>query len=186
MLYLEKQNENFIKKETEIKSGIFCLKKDKLQDIIWIGTDGQGVYILSNTAYSIKSNILTNITDKIQKPVRALYLDKENTFWIGSKGDGILKIYDYNANKNIQDCRIESVNTSNSNLSDNIIYKFQKSKRNILWIGSEEGLNYHSYKSKKIKHIDINLQPLQYRYIHDIYETADSKLWLASVGYGIV
>lgn len=186
VLYLEKQNESFNKKEIEIKSGIFCLKKDKLQDIIWIGTDGQGVYILSNTAYSIKSNILTNITDKIQKPVRALYLDKENTFWIGSKGDGILKIYDYNANKNIQDCRIESVNTNNSNLSDNIIYKFQKSKRNILWIGSEEGLNYYSYRSKKIKHIDINLKFLDYKYIHDIYETADSKLWLASVGYGIV
>lgn len=186
LLLLERQNDNYAKKEIEINSGIFCLKKDNLQDIVWIGTDGKGVYIYSNTAYSIRSNILNNLTNKIEKPVRALLIDDQNTLWIGSKGDGILKIYDYSANKSIQDCKLETTTTKNSQLSDNIIYAFAKSKRNILWIGSEDGLNYYSYRSKQIKHIKIDIHGLNYRYIHDIYETPDSKLWLASVGYGIL
>ncbi|MDD3079920.1 MAG: helix-turn-helix domain-containing protein [Paludibacter sp.] len=186
LLLLEKQEDTYLKKEIEVNSGIFCLKRDKLQDIVWIGTDGKGVYIFSNTAYSIRSNVLNNLINKIERPVRALFLDNQNTLWIGSKGDGILKVYDYNVNKSIHDCRIEAISTKNSQLSDNIIYAFRKSNRNILWIGSEEGLNFYSYKTKQIKQVKINIKGLDYRYIHDIYETADSKLWLASVGLGIV
>ena len=210
LLLLEKENGNnaYQKKEFEINCGIFCLKKDGLQDIVWIGTDGKGAYTYSKTAYSIRSNLLSNLKYKIERPVRALFLDNDNTLWIGSKGDGILKIYDYDINRSIYDSRIESFNTSNSNLSDNIVYAFGKSNRNILWIGSEEGLSYYSYRTKKVEKIalkidgqksrylhtyegysymvepDINTP--KFRYIHDIYETSDSKLWIASVGLGII
>ena len=130
--------------------------------------------------------VLSNYTEKIERPVRAIYLDDECTFWVGTKGNGILKIYDYEFDKNISDCRAEVLTTSNSALSSNAVYCFAKSHRNLLWIGDEEGLTYYSYREKRIKSIPIRIGNEDFKYIHDIYETADFELWLASVGMGVV
>ena len=188
ILLLEKQKEtiHYQIQPLPINSGVFCLKKDRFQDVVWIGTDGQGVYLYSNPLYSIKSMVLSNYTEKIERPVRAIYLDDERTFWVGTKGNGILKIYDYEFDKNISDCRSEVLTTSNSALSSNAVYCFAKSHRNLLWIGDEEGLTYYSYREKRIKSIPIRIGNEDFKYIHDIYETADSELWLASVGMGVV
>ena len=156
--------------------------KDRFQDVVWIGTDGQGVYLYSNPLYSIKSVVLNNYTEKIERPVRALLLDKERTFWIGTKGNGILKIFDYEVQKNISDCRSEILTTSNSGLGSNAVYCIRESNRNLLWIGDEEGLNFYSYRERRIKKLPLWIDNEEFKYIHDIYETEDSELWLASVG----
>lgn len=70
---------------TEIHSGIFCLMKDKYQDIVWVGTDGQGVYMYFNDAFSITNTLLDTPVYQINNPVRAVYYDNEQTLWIGTK-----------------------------------------------------------------------------------------------------
>ncbi|MDD3039305.1 response regulator [Bacteroides sp.] len=186
MLEKEKDNNKYQIQQLPINSGVFCLTKDLFQDVVWIGTDGQGVYLYSNPFYSIKSIVLNNYTAKIERPVRALYLDAEKTFWVGTKGNGILKISDYEVNKNIAECHAETMTTANSALGSNAVYCFAKSHRNVLWIGDEEGLNYYSYGERRIKKIPIRINNESFKYIHDIYETNDSELWLASVGMGVV
>lgn len=188
ILLLEKQKNtsHYRIQPLPVNSGVFCLKKDRFQDIVWIGTDGQGVYLYSNPLYSIKSVVLGNYTEKIERPVRALLQDDERTFWVGTKGNGILKIYDYEVDKNLSDCRAEVLTTSNSALSSNAVYCFARSHRNLLWIGEEEGLTYYSYREKRIKRLPVRIGNEEFKYIHDIYETADSELWLASVGMGVV
>lgn len=188
VIVLEKQktgNEYQIR-QLPINSGVFCLKKDNFQDVVWIGTDGQGVYLYSTPLYSIKSEVLNNYTEKIERPVRALFLDAEHTFWVGTKGNGILKIYDYEVDKNISDCRAEVLTTSNSALGSNAVYCFEKSRRNLLWIGDEEGLSYYSYREHCIKKMPLKIDNEEFKYIHGICETADSELWLVSVGMGVV
>ena len=188
ILLLEKQKNtsHYRIQPLPVNSGVFCLKKDRFQDIVWIGTDGQGVYLYSNPLYSIKSVVLGNYTEKIERPVRALLQDDELTFWVGTKGNGILKIYDYEVDKNLSDCRAEVLTTSNSALGSNAVYCFARSHRNLLWIGEEEGLTYYSYREKRIKRLPVRIGNEEFKYIHDIYETADSELWLASVGMGVV
>ena len=188
ILLLEKQKNtsHYRIQPLPVNSGVFCLKKDRFQDIVWIGTDGQGVYLYSNPLYSIKSVVLGNYTEKIERPVRALLQDDERTFWVGTKGNGILKIYDYEVDKNLSDCRAEVLTTSNSALGSNAVYCFARSYRNLLWIGEEEGLTYYSYREKRIKRLPVRIGNEEFKYIHDIYETADSELWLASVGMGVV
>ncbi len=178
--------EKFNIEAIDIQSGIFCLLKDKHQDIIWVGTDGQGVYLYFNDAYSIKSAVFNNIPYKIEKPVRAVLLDKENTLWIGTKGDGILKLINYNNKQNIADSDMQYITSENSDLSDNSVYAFATSSKNILWIGHDEGLNYYSYSSRQIRKIDLNYQGKKLKYIHSIHEVNDTTLWLASVGMGII
>lgn len=188
ILLLDKQEDagGYRIQSLPVNSGVFCLKKDSFQDIVWIGTDGQGVFLYSTPLYSIKSTVLSSCSEKIERPVRALYLDKDHTLWVGTKGDGILKIYDYDVDKNISSCKTGTLTTTNSPLSSNAVYCFSPSRRNILWIGSEDGLSYWSYKERRIKNIPIRINGEDFKYIHDIYETSDSKLYLASVGMGVL
>lgn len=185
LFMLKKNAEGYSFEKVPVNCGIFSIIKDRYQDMLWIGTDGQGVYSYSNNTYSLTSTIFNDYTLKIGRPVRALFLDRDNTMWIGSKGDGILKIYNYDINKNILDCRLENLSTSNSQLGDNSVYAFSKSKKNILWIGTENGLDYYSYSQKQIRKVTLADKGISIKYIHNIYEQ-DSILWIATVGMGIV
>ncbi|MDL2221850.1 response regulator [Parabacteroides sp. OttesenSCG-928-N08] len=188
LIQLQNTPENLIKyqvKPIDIYCGIFCLYKDETQDIIWIGTDGQGVYMYTHDQFSMRSTTFEQLKYSIQKPVRALYLDKENNLWIGTKDDGILFVKDYHVDDNMHSKEIIHVTTSNSRLNNNSIYAFEKSRRNLLWIGGDgPGLNYYSFKEKQIKKLP-SLDKESIIYVHTICEVNDSTLWLASVGDGI-
>ncbi|WP_165043015.1 hybrid sensor histidine kinase/response regulator transcription factor [Dysgonomonas sp. ZJ709] len=185
LFLLKDNNGEVLFEKIPINSGILSLLKDIHQDMIWIGTDGQGLYTYSIDRHSINSTLLNDFTLKVRQPIKALFLDDKNTLWIGSNGDGILKIYDYELNKNLIDCKMENINNANSALSGNSVYSFSKSKRNILWIGNENGLNYYSNHDKTIKKVALSDDNTDIKYIHDVYEQ-DSLLWIASAGMGII
>jgi signal transduction histidine kinase/ligand-binding sensor domain-containing protein/DNA-binding response OmpR family regulator len=178
--------ENYVTEHVDVNIGIFCLLKDKFQDLIWIGTDGQGVYMYSNDPYSIKSSLFSTFAGNIEKPVRALFIDHEKTLWIGTKGDGIVKIGQYDPDKVPTPSSISSTNTGNSSLYNNSVYAFEPGSKNILWIGTEDGLNYYSYRDRMIRNINLTVDGEPVKYIHSICEVGDSVLWLATVGTGIV
>ena len=71
---------------TEIQSGIFCLMKDKFQDIVWVATDGEGLYMLYNDTFTMTNTLLNTPAYQVNNPVRSLYLDPQQTLWIGTKG----------------------------------------------------------------------------------------------------
>ena len=188
LIRIQNTPENSIKyqiKNIEIYCGVFCLLKDEKQDIIWIGTDGQGLYLYTRDLFSIRSLTFENLYFAIKKPVRTLFLDKMQNLWIGTKDDGILLIPDYNTEENYISKKNNHITTFNSSLNNNSIYSFEKSRRNILWIGGDgPGLNYYSYKEKKIKKTPaLDDEPILY--IHKICEVNDTTLWLSSVGAGI-
>ncbi len=176
---------SYEKYELNIRSGVFCLVKDKWQDIVWVGTDGQGVYMCYSDSYTAKSTTFNKLYPKISKPLRAVFLDKEQNLWLGTKGDGLLRIDSYSENSNITNNQITHFSSSNSSLKNNSVYAFEKSIKDVLWIGHDEGLNYYSYKERKIKDIGLPPKTEGIKYIHSICELNDSTLWLASVGEGI-
>ena len=182
---IPERREKYEIEDIPINSGVFCIYKDHNQDIVWIGTDGQGIFSLYDSPYVIKSFILKNSPYKIGKPVRALCIDKENTLWIGTKGDGILKVSDFNYT-DFSNKKQEHITIENSGLSDNSVYAFSNSSKNGLWIGHENGLDYFSYQDRKIKKIQLNYHGKPLKYIHSICELNDSTLWLASVGMGVI
>jgi signal transduction histidine kinase/ligand-binding sensor domain-containing protein/DNA-binding response OmpR family regulator len=189
MIRIKNTPENAIKYEVEnigIYCGVFCLHKDNEQDIIWIGTDGQGVYMYTRDMFSFRSHTFGNLHLPIQKPVRALFLDQRKNLWIGTKDDGILLIKDFAVDDAMRPENAGLITTSNSALNNNSIYAFAGSRRNILWIGSDgPGLNYYSYREKKIKKLRSGDTSEPICFVHNICEVNDSTLWLASVGSGI-
>lgn len=183
VLKLIPQTKGYQIEDIGIKSGIFCLLKDHNQDIVWIGTDGQGVYIYSDGPYSIQSITYNDLNFNIAKPIRSIFLDKNNSLWLGTKGEGILKIKNYDVRKNTLDYQTELITSNNSTLLDNSVYAFAESGHPLFWIGNEEGINYYSYDEERIKSIFCE-EPI--KYIHAIYEESDSILWISTVGTGIV
>lgn len=188
LIRLQNTPENLLKYKVEnidIYCGVFCLYKDKKQDIVWIGTDGQGVYMYTRDLFSIRSVTFEHLQYSIQKPVRALFWDRERNLWIGTKDDGILLVKDYRVEENIRSKEVSHITTFNSSLTNNSIYAFGKSRRNLLWIGGDgPGLNYYSYKYKTVRRLESHdTEPILF--VHAICEVNDSTLWLASVGAGI-
>lgn len=180
---LQGQNGAYRTEDLGIQSGIFRLLNDRNQDIVWIATDGQGIYLCTNERYSLQSITYNELNLRTAKPVRSVYLDEEHTLWLGTKGEGILRIRDFIPFQHTQDYHTELITTHNSLLNDNSVYAFAESKRPLFWIGSDAGINYYSYVTKRIEKVPTE-EPIQY--VHAIYEEGDSVLWIATVGTGII
>lgn len=183
--YMSDQKIKYQMQDTEIHSGIFCLMKDKYQDIVWIGTDGQGVYMYFNDTFSITNTLLDTPVYQINNPVRTVYYDEEQTLWIGTKGGGILRIRNYSPETNAA-VSFDRISISNSTLTDNTVYCFAPGSANRLWIGTENGLNYYSYKNKQLKAFTVIADGKKVKYVHSINELNDTTLWVSTVGEGIV
>lgn len=167
---------------------IFCLLKDQKQDILWIGTDGRGVQMYYKRHDLFGNLMLNDLSSGSQKPIRAIYTDESSNLWIGTKGDGIMKIdnyYKYN-NQKIPLSEISSY-TVNNGLSSNLVFCFLRSSyRNVLWIGTEgPGLSFYSYRDRRVKTLSGPIADKIGR-VHSICEINDSTLWIASAGYGLL
>lgn len=166
-----------------LKVGVFCLDSSEKQNVVWIGSDCRGLYTFSDHEYSITSVGFSALDKMISHPVRALYLDSDSTLWIGTKGSGILKIFNFNEKSNSLEFPQKSLlTTGNSNLIHNSVFAFAKSRRPILWIATDDGVNYYDYASRTLRKIAPH--PLL-RFIHDIREENDTLI-MATLGLGVV
>lgn len=179
VVILKKQQQGYSVQSLPINVGIFCMVKDRFQDVIWIGSDGQGVYLYSNTHYSIKS--VTFKQFGIETPVRCLYWDKDRTLWVGTKGDGIVKFFNYDPEKSAIACRTEKITVKNQpSLANDAVYGFTPSKAPLLWIATDRGISYYSYLDHQYHHISLSVKGKELCDVHQIYETNNSELWLVS------
>lgn len=171
---------NYEVEKMPINCGVFTLLKDDTQDIIWVGTDGQGVYACMKEEYAFNGISLEELPINKQRPIRAIYTDRHNDMWLGTKGNGIIKIKDYDNTSEYSKLNVEHL-THKDGLSNNAIFAFEMSNgNNVLWIGSNgPGLDYYSYEDKKI-HSLINSHPISFIAVHSLLETSDSILWVGS------
>ena len=186
VIRLKTTPQNSVKYATEhinITCGVMTLLRDARQEIVWIGTDGQGLYQHTRNATAFRSITFNQLPYNLSKPVRALYIDDERTLWVGTKGEGILRIADFYDRKEFTPAQVQQLTADNSELLDNSVYAFARSRRNLLWIGTDgEGLNYYSYGDRRIRTLRT---PAPLKYIHALYETSPDTLWVATVGCGV-
>ena len=156
---------------------ITCIIKDKFQDLIWIATAGEGVYTYSYDPHIIKSNHFADFFPSVTKPVTALCVDTLGSLWIGTGGNGVIVVPNYENNRGATGAYSLS---DKSGLPDNIINTFCKSEYGI-WIGSKSGLIFYSYKSRTINKFPT-IPPKDIRAIYQ----QDSTLWLACYEHGII
>lgn len=179
LVRLQSQN-NYIEEKIDINCGVFSLWKDEEQDIVWIGTDGQGVYAWTKDDYTFSNLTLPELPIKKQRPVRAVSTDNHNNLWLGTKDNGVICVHDYNATKEYTSHNILHFTTENGLANDNVFALVQSKWHNVLWIGSDgPGINYFSYRDRKMHRL-MNETSNEITFVHSLFEGNDSTLWIGS------
>jgi signal transduction histidine kinase/ligand-binding sensor domain-containing protein/DNA-binding NarL/FixJ family response regulator len=154
------------------------------QDLIWIGTDGGGVYkflMRPKAFYSIQSGAVQNgaLSHEI---VRAVYEETDGTIYVGTRGGGLNIVH-------LRQNKTEVITTQNG-LSNNAVLAINKDHRDNYWIGVDgEGIDMIEAKTKKIFHFprDFDNHPkLSFGAVYSICIDAFNDVWLGTSGYGIV
>lgn len=171
-----------------LKIGIFGICKDANQKILWIGTDGQGVRLYYDKQNRFDGLKLENFPITMWNPIRSIYTDEDKNLWIGTKGDGFVRVeaYDSYGDNRIPPDKVTRFSKENG-LSSNRVYCFLKSKyRPLIWIGTEgPEFSYYSQKDNKVHTLASKIDtPI--RYVHSICEANDSTLWMATTGDGLL
>lgn len=173
---------------SDLNIGIFSMLKDRKQDILWIGTDGQGVRMLYDKHNRFGGLSLEDMPFVMRNPVRSVYTDEDKTLWFGTKGDGFVRIKEYDSfkGKQISSNKITRFTTADG-LSNNRVYCFYKSRfHSLVWIGTDgPGLSYYSYEDGKVHTLPSKIDT-KIRYVHSICEVNDSTLWMATTGDGLI
>ena len=182
----------YIPERLPLTCGVFDLMTDGWQPILWIATDGYGLYMAAMDHYDIAPANFEDFILPLATPVRALLRDCRGSLWMATKGEGLVRIDDYSPEKNFGECR--SVRHFFSELSDPAVFALCEhfsakpnpsgaSVSHGIWIGTEgNGLDYYSFSDGKIHHI---AGPEDLGYVHGIYESDSRTLWVATVGKGV-
>jgi signal transduction histidine kinase/ligand-binding sensor domain-containing protein/DNA-binding response OmpR family regulator len=164
----------------EERSGITKLVKK--ENSFWIGTDNgfYQTFLENNNLTTIRSffnsnNKKTDFT--IQ--VLSMFVDTENSLWIGTKQDGILK-YD---SKNNDFVSFTYDPKNDEGLTSNRINCFYEDAYGVMWFGTAQGgLNKLDKNQKKFynySHNPYNKKSLSGNLITDITEDKDGRIWFS-------
>lgn len=175
---------------------IFSMIKDRYNDIIWVGTDGQGVLMLTKNTSIAKTLELTQLSPLLKRQVRSISTDKYGGLWIGTKGDGLIHIPNYDMNWNRKDAVELYSNTSKQSLSDyipwnhdNRVFSINESRfHDGMWIGGTNAnlLFFYSFskaKMIKVEGFDTKQNTVE---VKGVYEEDSSTLWVSVNMLGLV
>ncbi|MBN1926925.1 MAG: response regulator [Prolixibacteraceae bacterium] len=167
---------------------------------IWLGSKGAGVAV-SKQPFNNANNSYQNLSfyRYTHNPVDSNSVCNDNIYcidedengriWIGTYGGGIC----YSENDNYAKLNFNTVNTSNSNLSHDLIRHLIIDSGNTLWVATTFGLNrvgLNAYKGGRIEfetffHAPDNPASISYNDIVHIFEDSNHDLWFGTFGGGV-
>lgn len=179
-----------------IKPWLKYLKNQKIttlvqgsENVIWTGTDGDGVFKM----YPIKKSF--NLISKTQVPeldggiVRAFLEVDGNSFWVGTKGKGLFRLPSNFYLDSKKPLKYENFNEGNSAI-DNSVFALCKGKEDLIFVGSDgNGINvFDLKKSKLVSWADVigNEKCEYFKSTYAIYQDKEGFIWLGTNGYGMI
>ena len=148
-------------------------------DVLWIGTDGNGVYTLKLTEFPNKSLSSNQLTYPI---VRSILVTRKRDLLIGTKGGGI-DIFDANGN------RIRNISVKNG-LSNNSVLSFHEHDDGSIWVGMDgKGIDIISPDYKTIRNFPRDFKVptvVDFGSVYKILEDSDQRLYLGTSGSGVI
>ena len=153
------------------------------QDILWIGTDGKGVYQSFQRPDFITLVLPQRYAQASNFPVRAILKDKNGNIWIGTKGGGLSYIT-YLGAPGLEKQANYNVGTGRSY---NSVMALEEGI-NCIWVGTDgPGIKYIDLETKKL--LSLNLQNFpEAQHIVSVYSIvqADSTtLYIGTSGEGL-
>jgi signal transduction histidine kinase/ligand-binding sensor domain-containing protein/CheY-like chemotaxis protein/AraC-like DNA-binding protein len=154
------------------------------QDILWIGTDGDGIYKFLARTKPFSAVVAGNTQrgDISNSIVRSVFEDDDGTLYIGTRGGGL----------NIVDGSRKAtrvINTSRG-LSNNTVLSINKDKQKNIWIGVDgEGIDMMQHRTGKIFHFPRDFEnktDIAFNFVYAICVDAFGDLWLGTSGNGVI
>lgn len=189
-------SDNFQTEEIDRSIRVFCMYKDRNSDIAWIGTDGHGVMMLMKNNSIAQTIKLSDLSPLLKRQIRNISTDKHGGLWIGTKGDGLLYIPDYENVESFKESVVILSNKKCQKLSDYIpwehdtrVFSVKESKfHDGMWVGGTNSnlLYFYSFKLSKmieVKGFDTHGKIIE---IKEIYEESESRLWVSATMLGLV
>ncbi|MGK9367940.1 two-component regulator propeller domain-containing protein [Melioribacter sp. Ez-97] len=154
---------------------------------LWIG-HWNGSIDIKNAGDSVfkplfyKGNKLTNT------PVTAISQSSDGAVWIGTQGDGLLKL-SFRGDDSFTVKRYLHNPADQNSISGNVIFSLMIDRNGFVWIGTEdEGLSIYdpvndafiTYKANPIDPFSLNNNS-----IYSIFEDRDGNVWLGTYAGGI-
>ena len=151
---------------------------------IWVGTYGNGVYMLVKTQERFDKFGEKTKSNSIETSIKyyGITEDNEGFLWLGTDGNGIYKT-------TIDGKILKHYSVSNGKLTDNAILSAYKDSRNTLWFGSYKG-GLHRYNKKtesfeNYKYSSNVPNSLPANDVRTIFEDTQKNLWIGLNGGGL-
>lgn len=156
------------------------------QQIVWVGTDTQGVYQLSPSREKFHTYSVENIPAFGNSAVRTFFEDRNNTLWVGTKGSGI---YTFNRKEGNDELKLFQHFTTSNGLLNNSVFTIVQGQENEYWIGTDgRGINYFDTKNRKMYTLAVNdslSRKVNLSSVYCILPTDKNILWVGTSGYGM-
>lgn len=156
------------------------------QQIIWVGTDMQGLWMLSPPREKFHTFSADNVPGFGKSAVRTFFEDENGLLWVGTKGSG-LYVFKH-AEEEGQLATMQRFTTSEG-LLNNAVYTITSGKRNEYWIGTDgDGINYYDVRTRKMNVLvvpDSIKKKVNLSSVYSIYTAKSGILWVGTSGYGM-
>lgn len=158
---------NLLPREYKIKYTFPEHRADSILHFVSAGKRTFAMIELIDTSVWVTYNIENS--DINDNTIKDIWTDKANTIWIATWHNGIIKI---SSNK------YEFINSTNSNLPNDIVHCFSADKNDVLWVGTYNGLA--RIEGNNITAITTNNSQLPSNYIADLNIDKENNLWIGT------
>lgn len=147
------------------------------QDILWIGTDGQGLWTFYEDPFKMNRMTYSQMSDsRTHYPVRAFYKNSSGDLYTGTKGNGIFVIRDG-----------RTLKSYGTELGNSSIFALEGTPDGNILVGHDgKGIDIISGKDGTVSHV----VPDAGRTFGSVYsfltDTTDRCIWMGTFGYGLV
>ncbi|MHA7943860.1 hybrid sensor histidine kinase/response regulator [Formosa sp. 3Alg 14/1] len=156
--------------------------------LIWVSTDGHGLYLFDANFKSIKQHIVNNPSDLFSLPNNQptkIFQDNTGIFWIGSYNKGVSKLQ---LSKNAFGHYYYQPNNPKG-LNGEIVQSVLQDSKQRIWLGVyNQGLNLFHEKAQTFTHFTHNpndSNTLSSNKILYTFESSDGYIWICTFDGGL-
>ncbi|WP_106542958.1 hybrid sensor histidine kinase/response regulator transcription factor [Prolixibacter denitrificans] len=160
------------------------------EGVVWIGTDGDGIYKLFPRHKLFHSVTQAQIPALRGGNVRAFCLAPDSALWVGTKGQGLFRFpahfYQKNSEEKIPE---ENYYSANSPLNNSVFSLFC-GRDSLMFIGTDgDGLSVYDFRYHRLidwADIEGSENCIAFRSVYAIYQDEEGVIWLGTNGYGML